>query len=182
MTPQEHFGPVTIHTDGGCAGNPGPGGWAAVLRFGSHVREISGGEPATTNNRMELQAAISALSALTRVCEVRLFTDSAYVRNGITKWIQGWKAKGWRTTERQPVKNEDLWRQLDELAARHRIEWHWLKGHAGHTDNERCDELAGVEMAKLRRSHTPQQLTAMCDQFEAARTPASRQASLLDLS
>jgi len=174
-------GTVTIHTDGGCEGNPGPGGWAAVLRCGPHVREISGGAPATTNNRMELQAAISALAALNRSCDVELFTDSAYVRNGITKWIKGWKAKSWRTTNRQPVKNEDLWRQLDEFATRHRIEWHWLKGHAGHADNERCDELAGVEIAKLRKTHTRGQLTALREQFEAAREPDSRQAHLIQL-
>jgi ribonuclease HI len=181
VTQARQPGTVTIHTDGGCEGNPGPGGWAAVLRHGSFAREISGGEPATTNNRMELLAAISALATLNRTCDVALFTDSAYLRNGITKWIKGWKAKGWRTAGKQPVKNEDLWRQLDEHAARHRIEWHWLKGHAGHADNERCDELAGAEIAKLRQAHTRQQLKALRKQFEAERKPVSCQSDLLEL-
>ena len=181
MAERNISGEVTIHTDGGCEGNPGPGGWAAVLRYGSVVREVSGGEPATTNNRMELQAAISALDALKRPCAVDLFTDSAYLRNGITRWIKGWKAKGWRTANRQPVKNEDLWRQLDELAAHHHIEWHWLKGHAGHADNERCDELAGVEMAKLRKTHTREQLATLRKQFQAAREPGHHQSNLIQL-
>jgi len=170
---------VIVHTDGGCEGNPGPGGWAAVLRCGTHVRELSGGDPATTNNRMELQAAIAALTALNRTCDVELFTDSAYLRNGITQWIKGWKAKGWRTKARTPVKNEDLWRQLDEHATRHRIEWHWLKGHAGHVDNERCDELAGAEIAKLRASHSPQRLRELCDRFQTGRGRAINQAGLI---
>lgn len=170
---------VTIHTDGGCQHNPGPGGWAAVLRYGSHVRELSGGDPATTNNRMELQAAIAALIALKRPERVALFTDSSYVRNGITLWIKGWKAKGWRTKARTPVKNDDLWRTLDELATRHQIEWHWLKGHAGHADNERCDQLATAEMAKIRKTHTREQLRTLCDQFQAGREPDLQQDSLL---
>lgn len=170
---------VTIHTDGGCQHNPGPGGWAAVLRYGSHVRELSGGVAATTNNRMELQAAIAALTALRRPARVALFTDSAYLRNGITQWIKGWKAKGWRTKARNPVKNEDLWRQLDELAARHDIEWHWLKGHAGHADNERCDELATAEMAKLRKTFSRDQLRTLCEQFQAGNTPEQQPDSLL---
>lgn len=170
---------VTIHTDGGCEGNPGPGGWAAVLRRGSRVREVRGSDPATTNNRMELQAAIGALSALKRPCQVDLFTDSAYLRNGITKWIKGWKAKGWRTVDKQPVKNEDLWRRLDDLASRHQIEWHWLKGHAGHADNERCDQLAGAEIAKVRRTHSPERLRELRQKFEAAQNPPTRQGSLL---
>lgn len=172
-------GTVTVHTDGGCEGNPGPGGWAAVLRYESRVRELSGGKAATTNNRMELQAAISALAALKRACDVRLFTDSAYLRNGITKWIKGWKIKGWRTVDKQPVKNKDLWRQLDELAAQHRIEWHWLKGHAGHADNERCDELAGAEIAKLRKAHSREQLRALREQFQAGQDQEVQQVNLL---
>ena len=141
---------ITIHTDGGCEGNPGPGGWAAVLEYGGRTKEVSGGEAATTNNRMELRASIAALEALTEPCEVDLFTDSTYLRDGITKWIKAWKARGWMTTTKQPVKNEDLWRRLDTLAAGHRIEWHWVKGHAGHAENERADALAraGIDIAR----------------------------------
>jgi len=179
MTQSKSPGTVTIHTDGGCEGNPGPGGWAAVLRCGPHTRELSGGNPATTNNRMELQAAIAALAALNRPCDVELFTDSAYVRNGITGWIKAWKAKGWRTQARTPVKNEDLWRQLDELAGRHRIEWHWLKGHAGHADNERCDELAGKEIANLRKAHSREQLDALREEFMAGQCARGTQDDLL---
>ena len=160
---------VTIHTDGGCEGNPGPGGWAAVLRFGEQICEVSGGEPATTNNRMELQAAIGALNALNQSCAVTLHTDSEYLRNGITKWLHGWKRNGWRTADKKPVKNDDLWKQLDEAASRHRIEWRWLKGHAGHADNERCDQLAAAEMAKIRQSHSREQLDALRNQFIASR-------------
>ncbi|KHL16352.1 UNVERIFIED_CONTAM: ribonuclease H [Mumia flava] len=135
---------VTIHTDGACLGNPGPGGWGAVLRSGDHVKELHGGDPATTNNRMELMAAIAALEALTRPAEVDLHTDSSYVRNGILSWLAGWKANGWRTSAKKPVKNEDLWRRLDEAAARHEVRWHWVKGHSGDPGNERADELAGL--------------------------------------
>jgi ribonuclease HI len=171
--------PVIIHTDGGCEGNPGPGGWAAVLRCGEQMREVSGGEPATTNNRMELQAAISALAALKEPCAVTLHTDSSYLRNGITQWLRGWKRNGWRTSTREPVKNEDLWKALDAAAAPHRIEWRWLKGHAGHADNERCDQLAAAEMAKLRKAYTRAQLAGLKEQFVAGRTPEQKQASLL---
>lgn len=143
---------VTIHTDGGCHGNPGPGGWAAILQYGSRQRELSGAEPHTTNNRMELRAALEALNALKESCEVELHTDSQYLRQGITEWIQGWKQNGWRTKERKPVKNDDLWRALDAARARHQIEWRWLKGHAGHPANERCDELAAAAIARLRKS------------------------------
>ena len=170
---------VSIHTDGGCEGNPGPGGWAAVLKFGEHTRELSGGEPATTNNRMELQAAISALSALKERCQVTLFTDSQYVRQGICEWLARWKANHWRTVERKPVKNEDLWRKLDEAASRHRVNWRWLKGHAGHVENERCDELAATEIQKVRQGHTAEQLSALRDAFIAARDPNRAQTSLL---
>lgn len=159
-------------------GNPGPGGWGAVLQHGERTREISGGEPATTNNRMELQAAIAALCALREPCVVQLFTDSEYLRNGITSWIAGWKRKGWRTTGRKPVKNEDLWRQLDESAGRHRIQWHWLKGHAGHPLNERCDALAQSEIAKVRKQHTAPQLAAALEAFQAGRAPVKSQAEL----
>lgn len=141
---------ITIFTDGGCIGNPGPGGWGAILKGESDTKELSGGEPATTNNRMELQAAISALSSLEETCQVTLYTDSQYLRQGITAWIISWKARGWITASRQPVKNADLWRQLDSVAGRHRITWKWLKGHAGHPENERCDQLAGAEMARMK--------------------------------
>ena len=169
---------VVIHTDGGCEGNPGPGGWAAVLRCDGHAREIAGGEPATTNNRMELQAAIAALGAVAEPSEIEFFTDSQYLRKGISQWLPLWKARGWRTLGRQPVKNDDLWRQLDQLAAPHRITWKWLKGHAGHPDNERCDQLAGQEIAKLRQRHTPQQLAALRAGFDAARSPRENQGLL----
>ena len=134
---------VTVYTDGACLGNPGPGGWGAVLSYGAHEREIYGGEPATTNNRMELMAAIQALETLNRASSVDLFTDSSYVRNGILSWVAKWKSNGWRTSSKQPVKNEDLWRRLDEATQRHDVAWHWVKGHAGDPGNERADELAG---------------------------------------
>jgi ribonuclease HI len=133
---------VKIATDGACKGNPGPGGWGALLRMGQHEKELSGGEADTTNNRMELLAAIRGLQALTRPCHVTLVTDSAYVKNGITQWIHGWKRNGWRTADKKPVKNADLWQELIEASARHRIEWTWVKGHAGDPDNERADQLA----------------------------------------
>ena len=133
---------VEIHTDGACRGNPGPGGWGALLRFNGQVKELWGGEAGTTNNRMELMAAIRALEALKRPSRVKLYTDSIYVMKGITTWIHAWKRRGWRTADKQPVKNEDLWRQLDEARSRHEVEWHWVKGHAGHPENERADALA----------------------------------------
>ena len=133
---------VEIFTDGACRGNPGPGGWAALIRMGARERELSGGEPLTTNNRMELLAAIEGLKALKRPCRVRLTTDSNYVRDGITKWIHGWLRNGWRTADKKPVKNADLWQALLEAAEPHRIEWHWVKGHSGHAENDRVDELA----------------------------------------
>ena len=137
---------VTIYTDGACSGNPGPGGWGALLLYGGDEKEITGGEFETTNNRMELTAAIEALGALKRRCTIELHTDSTYVKDGITKWINGWKAKGWKTAARKPVKNEDLWRLLDDAAAKHDIEWKWVKGHAGDPGNERADELANQGM------------------------------------
>ena len=135
---------VTIYTDGACKGNPGPGGWGALLLFGEREKEMHGGEAVTTNNRMELMAAIQALEALKRPCSVDLYTDSQYVRNGILSWLAGWKAKGWRTASRQPVKNEDLWRRLDEARNRHDVRWHWVKGHADDPLNHRVDGLANA--------------------------------------
>ena len=133
---------VVIFTDGACRGNPGPGGWGALLIFGDHEREICGGEAATTNNRMELTAAIEALGALKRACRVELHTDSQYLRSGITQWLPLWKARGWRTMSKGAVKNDDLWRRLDEARLRHEVDWRWVKGHAGHPLNERADALA----------------------------------------
>lgn len=141
---------VEIFTDGACSGNPGPGGWGAILRWGDQVKELSGGEPVTTNNRMELMAAISALEALKRPSQVDLHTDSQYVKNGILTWIHGWKRNGWKTADRKPVKNADLWQRLDELRALHEVTWHWVKGHAGHAENERADELARQGMAPFK--------------------------------
>ena len=137
---------VEIWTDGACSGNPGPGGWGAILRFGEREKELCGGEQLTTNNRMELTAAISALEALKRACEVDLHTDSQYLRQGVMGWMFGWKKNGWRTADRKPVKNEDLWRRLDEATGRHKIDWRWVKGHAGDAMNERADELARAGM------------------------------------
>ncbi len=147
--------PVVIYSDGACSGNPGPGGWGALLIYGDKRRELKGGEPLTTNNRMELRAATEALDALKRSCVVELHTDSQYVRNGIMQWIHRWKANGWRTASKEPVKNEDLWRRLDEAQKRHTISWHWVKGHAGHEENERADELAREGMAPFRKKKTP---------------------------
>ncbi|MCK9282772.1 MAG: ribonuclease HI [Rhodocyclaceae bacterium] len=141
---------IDIYTDGACSGNPGPGGWGALLRIGSHEKELFGGEAATTNNRMELTAVIEALRALTRPVQARVHTDSQYVQKGISEWIFGWKRRGWKTADKQPVKNVDLWQALDEQAARHKVEWHWVRGHAGHVENERADALArrGVEQVR----------------------------------
>ncbi len=133
---------VVVFTDGACSGNPGPGGWGAILTFGEVTRELKGGEALTTNNRMELMAAISALEALKRPCRIELHTDSQYVKNGITSWIHNWKRNGWRTADKKPVKNEDLWRRLEHALAIHNVDWRWVKGHAGHAMNERADVLA----------------------------------------
>jgi ribonuclease HI len=141
---------VTIHTDGACSGNPGPGGWGVILQWGGHTRELKGGEPHTTNNRMELMAAIMALETLKRPCEVDLHTDSQYLRQGITDWLRGWKRNSWRTADRKPVKNVDLWQRLDAAASRHTVHWHWVRGHAGHDLNERADELARQAIAEIR--------------------------------
>lgn len=139
---------VEIFTDGACKGNPGPGGWGALLRYGERERELCGGEAHTTNNRMELMAAISALEALNEPCEVDLTTDSEYVRRGISEWLPAWKARNWKTADRKPVKNADLWQRLEQAASGHTVRWHWVKGHAGHIENERADALAnrGIEL------------------------------------
>ncbi len=143
---------MTVHafTDGACSGNPGPGGWGVVLRYGEHEKELFGGETPTTNNRMELMAAISALEALTRESEVVITTDSTYVLKGITEWVPGWKSRGWKTASKQPVKNVDLWQRLDEAVRQHQVRWEWVKGHNGHPENERADELArrGIETVR----------------------------------
>jgi ribonuclease HI len=141
---------VDIYTDGACSGNPGPGGWGAILRWNGHEKELFGYAPATTNNRMEMTAVIEALRSLKRLVPVRVHTDSQYVQKGMTEWIHGWKRRGWKTAGKEPVKNEDLWRALDELAAGHAIEWFWVRGHAGHPENERADELArrGIELKR----------------------------------
>jgi ribonuclease HI len=136
------MGQVEIYTDGACSPNPGPGGWGALLRYGGHTKEIYGGEPATTNNRMEIMAAIQALESLTRPADVLLYTDSVYLRKGITEWLHGWQRNGWRTKDKKPVKNADLWLRLDQAARGHEVQWFWVKGHAGHPGNERADELA----------------------------------------
>ncbi len=141
---------VTIFTDGACSGNPGPGGWGAILMSGSHRKEISGGEANSTNNRMELMAAIASLEALKGPSTVDLTTDSVYVRDGITKWIHGWKRNGWKTADKKPVKNVELWQRLDAVVARHKVNWHWVKGHAGHPENERADELARQGLAEFK--------------------------------
>ncbi len=141
---------VTIHTDGACSGNPGPGGWGARLSYGGHEKELYGGEPHSTNNRMELMAAIEALNSLKKPCKVTLYTDSNYVKGGITGWIHGWRKNGWRTAQKKPVKNADLWQQLDEACQRHDVEWRWIKGHSGNPGNERADELARIGMAPFQ--------------------------------
>jgi ribonuclease HI len=140
---------VEIFTDGACKGNPGPGGWGALLRMGRHEKEISGGEPHTTNNRMELTAVIKALGTLNEPCQVELYSDSTYVVEGITKWVKGWQQRGWKTAAKKPVMNEDLWRALIEAVARHRIRWHWVKAHNGHPENERVDQLASAEAERI---------------------------------
>ena len=141
---------VTAYTDGACSGNPGPGGWGVVLIYGDARRELSGGESPTTNNRMELMAAIAALETLKRPCTIEIHTDSNYLRDGITKWVHGWRRNGWRTADKKPVKNVDLWQRLIAAAAVHEVTWHWLKGHAGHPENERADELARTWIAEQR--------------------------------
>ena len=141
---------VDIFTDGACSGNPGPGGWGAVLRYGSAEKELCGGEAGTTNNRMEMMAAIVALETLTRPSQIDLHTDSTYLRDGITRWIHGWKRNGWKTAAKKPVKNVDLWQRLEKALERHEVSWHWVKGHAGHPENERADALARAGIEKVR--------------------------------
>ena len=143
---------VVIYTDGACSGNPGPGGWGAILMHGTSVKELSGGELDTTNNRMEMMGAIAALEALKKPCQVELHTDSTYVMKGISEWIHNWKRRGWRTADGKPVKNDDLWRRLDEARARHDVKWRWVKGHAGHEHNERADELARMGLEETRQA------------------------------
>ena len=140
---------VSLYTDGACKGNPGKGGWGVLMRYGSHEKELFGGEAHTTNNRMELTAIIQGLAALKRPCAVVIYTDSQYVKSGMEKWIHGWKKNGWKTASKQPVKNEDLWQQLDRLAAQHQIQWQWVRGHAGHAENERADALANQGVASV---------------------------------
>ena len=146
----DETGTVKIFTDGACSGNPGPGGWGAILRWNGTEKELKGGEPDTTNNRMELMAAIQALEALNRGVKADLYTDSTYVQKGISEWIHAWKKRGWKTAAKKPVKNEDLWRPLDDAIARHDVKWHWVKGHAGHAENERADELARMGLEEAR--------------------------------
>lgn len=143
---------VELYTDGSCLGNPGPGGWGALLRFNGTDKELAGGHPDTTNNRMEMQAVVEGLNALTRASMVTVYTDSQYVQKGITEWIKGWKARGWKTAAKKPVKNAELWVELDEAQARHSVKWQWVKGHAGHPENERVDDLARWEAEKFQRS------------------------------
>ncbi|WP_178861617.1 ribonuclease HI [Thiomicrorhabdus cannonii] len=140
---------IEIFTDGGCRGNPGPGGWGALLRYNGHIKELKGAEAHTTNNQMELMAAIQAFEALKRPCKVKITTDSQYVKNGITQWMAGWKKKGWKTAANQPVKNQELWQRLDAAIAQHDVEWHWVKGHSGHPENERVDTLANQAIDEL---------------------------------
>jgi ribonuclease HI len=144
---------VEAFTDGACRGNPGPGGWGVVLRAGERVKELSGGDPMTTNNRMELRAAIEALAALKQPCRVDLYTDSVYVRSGIMEWLPAWRARGWRTADRKPVKNQDLWVALADLAAKHDVTWHWVRGHSGHVENERADALANAGLDAMLARH-----------------------------
>ena len=146
--------PIIVYSDGACSGNPGPGGWGAILIYGEHRKELKGGEANTTNNRMELMAAISALEALKRKSHVELWTDSQYVRQGITGWIHGWKKNGWKTADKKPVKNVDLWQRLEKALTSHHVHWHWVKGHAGHAENERADELARKGMEPFLKKRT----------------------------
>ena len=143
---------VRLYTDGSCHGNPGPGGWAAILEYGTQRRELAGNDPETTNNRMEMMAVLEGLRALTEPCTVEVWSDSRYVVDGMTSWLAGWKARSWKTASRQPVKNEDLWRALDAESGRHRVSWNWVKGHAGHEQNERCDRLANEAIEALEDS------------------------------
>jgi ribonuclease HI len=166
---------ITIHTDGACHGNPGPGGWAAILEYGEVKKEISGGEMATTNNRMEIQAAIEALARLKERCEVEIFTDSEYLREGITNWIHGWKARGWK----KKIKNKDLWMRLDETVQAHKVSWHWVRGHAGHPKNERCDALATEAAHKVREGMSEQQIADALAEFKKSQSAIPNQPELV---
>jgi ribonuclease HI len=167
---------VTIHSDGACEGNPGPGGWAAILQYGKHQREISGHILATTNNRMEIQAALEGLRALKEPCEVQFYTDSEYLRNAMTLWVRAWKANGWRKKPKgqRMVKNADLWQELDALAATHAVTWHWVRGHSGHPLNERCDVLAVKAIAELRTRHKPEEFAQALAAFTVELANKSR--------
>jgi len=167
---------VTIYTDGACLGNPGAGGWAATLQHNGVCKDFTGGELATTNNRMELQAAIEALRKLKERCEVQLYTDSEYLRDGITTWIHAWKARGWK----KKIKNKDLWLKLDEIASKHRVEWHWVRGHAGHPANERCDLLSVEAAQKIEAGSTRREREQALEQFEKSRTEMPDQSELLE--
>lgn len=156
---------MIIYSDGGCEGNPGPGAWAAILIFGPHRREVTGAELATTNNRMELSAAIGALKSLKEPCVVEFHTDSTYLREGISQWIHSWKRRGWITTNKKPVKNKDLWVELDSQATRHRIDWKWVRGHAGHPENERCDVLAREAVEELKKKTSKEDLAHALEEF-----------------
>jgi ribonuclease HI len=169
---------VVLYSDGACEGNPGPGGWAAILTYGPHQKEIAGGVPATTNNRMELTAAVEGLKALKEPCEVEFFTDSQYVQNGISEWLKDWKIRGWKTKDKKAVKNEDLWRELDAESVKHKITWRWLKGHAGHEMNERCDLLARNEILKIRQKFSPEQLKALLEEFKRNSDDAAQNGKL----
>ena len=161
---------VTIYSDGACRGNPGPGGWGAILMYRHHRREVQGNEKATTNNRMELQAAIGALEMLKEPCRVNFITDSEYVKNGISKWISSWEARGWRTRSKEPVKNVDLWKRLAALTRRHEIHWQWVRGHSGNPENERCDALANEAIDQLQKECAPHQLKNSLHGFQATRS------------
>jgi ribonuclease HI len=162
---------IIIHSDGACEGNPGPGGWAAILEYGAKKRELCGGVMATTNNRMEIHAAIEGLRALKEPCEVEVYTDSEYLRDGISTWVAGWKVRGWKTRDKKPVKNVDLWKELDGLASGHKVTWHWLKGHAGHPLNERCDQLAVEQIRILRSRHKAEEFSNAMQAFKMQRVP-----------
>ncbi len=173
---------IVIYTDGACLGNPGPGAWAAVLTHGDHRKELSGAVPATTNNRMEIQAAIMALRALKVPCDVTFHSDSKYLISGATDWTKNWKRSGWMTKSKQPVKNADLWRALDAIMANHKISWQWVKGHSGNVGNERCDALANEAIAALQARLTPAQLRSELDVFLANQKPCSTNQTLMEIS
>lgn len=172
---------VTIYSDGACEGNPGPGGWAAVLIYGEQRKEICGAEPATTNNRMEIRAALEALRMLRVRCKVDLHTDSKYLQEGVSSWVHGWKRRGWKTKGKTPVKNEDLWRAIDEIASQHEVTWHWVKGHAGNLENEKCDTLAVNEIKKLKTQLTKAELAGALEKFKAGNQVSSTERPITPL-